>query len=73
MEGGSKLFGSTGAIVRQLNEPLHRILYVIKSRQIRPSAIVGNARAFTEADVERIVLALREIDAKREGSAPCNP
>jgi hypothetical protein len=66
-----KLIWTIGGIGRRLNEPLHRVDYAIKSRGIRPSAVIGNARVFTEDDVARIAAALRDIAAKREGGAPC--
>ena len=57
---------TVGEIARRLRKPVHRIEYVIRSRAIRPSSLAGNARVFSEADVERIASELRRIDADRE-------
>ena len=54
-----------GVIAQRLNEPLHRILYVIRSRDIRPSLRAGNARVFSDADLAYIASELRRIDEGR--------
>ena len=56
-----------GVIARRLNEPVHRIEYVIRSRNITPAATAGNARVFTEADVSLIASEIRRIEADRQG------
>lgn len=56
---------SVGQIAARLREPLHRVEYVIKSRAIQSRGRVGNARAFTETDVERIAAELRRMDADK--------
>lgn len=58
---------TVGEIARRLGEPLHRIEYVIRSRQIQPAARAGNARIFTDADVDHIRSELRRIDEERAG------
>ena len=55
-----------GQIVRKCNEPVHRIQYAIKSRNIQPVAKVGNARVFDETDVEQIIGALQEMNSRRD-------
>jgi hypothetical protein len=60
---------TVGEIARRIDEPLHRIEYVIRSRGIRPAAVAGNVRVFDEAAVERIAAALRGIERRREGGA----
>ena len=57
---------TVGQIARRLNEPLHRIEYVIRTRNIRPVSRAGNLRVFSEADVTYIASELRRIDADRE-------
>ena len=59
---------TVGEIARRLDEPFHRVVYVIRSRGIRPTALAGNARVFSEADVGRIASEVRRIDAEREGN-----
>ena len=53
---------TVGEIARRLNEPLHRIEYVIRSRSISAVGRAGVARVFTEADVSHIGSELRRID-----------
>ncbi len=60
---------TVGEIARRLGEPIHRIEYCIRSRRIRPSGVAGNARVFTDQDVERIAAELRHIDIERGSDA----
>jgi hypothetical protein len=57
---------SVGDIARQHGVSLHRVLYVIRSRDIRPAGMAGNARLFTPADAERIGSELRRIAEDKE-------
>lgn len=57
---------TVGEIARRLGVPLHRVEYVIRSRQISPTARAGNARLFTEADVRRIESELARISGDTE-------
>jgi hypothetical protein len=57
--------------VRRLNEPIHRAEYAIRTREIEPVALAGNARIFDEDSIERIADALRGIDARRKRGARC--
>lgn len=58
---------TVGEIARRLNEPIHRIEYVIRSRSIQPVSVAGNARVFAESDVQFIASEVRRMDADREG------
>ena len=58
---------TVGEIARRLGEPLHRVEYVIRARDIQPSGWAGNARVFTETDVDRIASELRRIDDEKGG------
>ena len=58
---------TVGEIARRLGEPLHRVEYEIRARNIRASGWAGNARVFTEADVDHIAGELRRIDAEKGG------
>ncbi len=55
-----------GEIARRHHVPLHRVLYVIRSRDIRPAGRAGNARVFTLADAEWIGSELRRIERDKE-------
>jgi len=59
---------SVGQIAQRLNVPIHRVVYVAKSRGIRPSAWAGHARVFTEADIDRIGQELEQIARRANGS-----
>ena len=69
MSTPSKHMVTSGEIGRRLNEPIHRIEYVLRTRDIPPRGIAGNCRVYEEADVERIAEILRTIDAKKDGGA----
>jgi hypothetical protein len=55
-----------GWIAESLGEPIHRVEYIIRSRQIQPDSVVGIIRVFGDEAVEQIASALREIDERRE-------
>lgn len=61
---------TVGEIARRLGEPIHKVEYIIRSRDIQPTGWAGNARLFTELDIERIGNELRRIAADREGERP---
>lgn len=56
---------TVGEIALRLGEPVWRIEYLIRSRNIRPVSRAGNARVFTEADVSFIASELRRINGER--------
>ena len=43
---------TVGSIADRLGVPVHRIRYVVESRGIEPTGRAGNARVFTDADLE---------------------
>jgi len=55
-----------GEIARRLGAPVHRVAYIIRTRQIEPESIAGNCRVFSEADVAYIASELRRINEERE-------
>lgn len=59
---------TVGEIARRLGQPLHRIEYVIRSRNIRPAGWAGHARVFRDADLTRIASELDRIDRERDAS-----
>lgn len=61
-------FPTIGTIAEQLCQPVHRIRYVLQTRRIQPSGRAGNARVFTDADIERVQVELARIDRAREGT-----
>jgi len=57
---------TVGEIAERLGQPVHRVRYVIETRHLRPSHWAGNARVFSESDLQYIASVLRRIDAERE-------
>lgn len=60
---------TVGEIARRLHAPVHRVEYVIRSRAIRPASRAGNARIFTDADMERIGYELHAIADQEKGGS----
>ena len=54
-----------GEIARRLGVTSHRVEYIIRARSIRPCGWAGNARVFSDEDVERIADELRRIENTR--------
>lgn len=54
-----------GKIARQLNEPVHRIEYILRSRGIRAESRAGNCRVFSATAVDRIASEIRRIDSEK--------
>ena len=62
----SQAAATVGEIARKLGKPLHRVEYVIRTRNIRPVIWAGHARIFADADVAFIASELRRIDQVRD-------
>ena len=56
---------TVGVIAQRVGEPIHRIEYVIRARNLQPVERAGNCRVFSEADVDFIAAELRRIDAEK--------
>ncbi len=55
-----------GVLAADLGEPLHRVLYVLRSRRhIRPAANAGRLRLYDRSAVELLRHELAMIDARR--------
>lgn len=54
-----------GEIARRLGVPSHRVEYLIRARGIRPCSWAGNARVFSDEDVDRIADELSRIQETR--------
>jgi hypothetical protein len=59
-------YPTVGEISRRLDEPIHRIDYVIRTRNIKPIGRAGNANIYAESDVSFIASELRRIDEERQ-------
>jgi DNA-binding transcriptional MerR regulator len=62
---------TVGVIARRLGVPIHRVEYLIRSRNLQPVSRAGNLRVFAESDVDRIASELRRMDADRKGAVQC--
>jgi len=61
---------TVGEIARRLRQPLHRVEYVIRTRNIPPTGWAGHARVFHDTDLMWIASELARIDQERgEGQA----
>ncbi len=58
---------TTGRIAAKLSVPVHRVTYVISSRDIKPSAYAGRLRLYDREAVSIIRHEIHAIDARREG------
>ena len=58
----SPVLPTIGEISRRIDQPHHRIAYVIKTRRIAPCGRAGHARVFDEEAVREIADACRRID-----------
>jgi hypothetical protein len=57
---------TTGALARELDEPIHRIQYAVRTRGIEPEAVAGNLRIFPPEAVEQIAEILHGIDSQQD-------
>ena len=63
----SVAYPTVGEIARRLEVPVHRVEYVVRTRQIDPIGMAGNARVFGAEDVRRIAGELSRIDEHERG------
>jgi hypothetical protein len=49
---------TVGEMARRLDQPVHRITYIVRSRNIQPASRAGALRVFTEADLAVVAEAL---------------
>ena len=62
---------TVGEIARRLHVPLHRVEYVLRSREVQPAGRAGNALVYSEADVAYVASELRRIEDKRRPEGVC--
>jgi hypothetical protein len=61
---------TVGVLAQKLNQPVHRIVYVLRTRQhIRPAAVAGRSRLYPELAVAQLRYELNCIDARGAGYA----
>lgn len=57
---------TVGVIAKRLKVKVHQVEYVLRTREIHPVSWAGNARVYSESDVERVQSELCRIAAERE-------
>lgn len=62
-------FNSLGEIAHHYGVPLHRIQYVVRSRNILPELTVGGRNLYSDADAELIATVISEVDEHRAALA----
>lgn len=61
-----------GVLAKRLKQPLHRVLYVLRTRKgIRPAARAGRLRLYDQAAIRALVAELAAID-RRQGRRGCS-
>lgn len=56
---------TVGEIARRLDTKVHRIEYIIRSRNIEATGWAGHARVFSESSLQQIAGELNRMDADR--------
>lgn len=59
---------TVGEIARRLSAPLHKVEYVLRSREVQPAGRAGNALVYSDADVAFVASELRRIEEERQSS-----
>jgi len=54
-----------GSIASELGESEHRVRYIIRTRDIRPTSRAGHIRVFSDSAVDLIRSEIARIDAAR--------
>ena len=64
---------TVGEIARRLNCPIHRIEYLVQSRNIQPTQRAGNLRVFSQETYAFIEAELKKSQrsAKKRGKTEC--
>lgn len=61
---------TVGELAKRLDVPIHRVEYLIRSRNLQPAQRAGNNRVFTESDLQYLAGIINRAaeDARRQGS-----
>ncbi len=59
---------TVGEIARRLQAPVHKIIYVIRSRNIAACGRAGIANVYSEADIAHIASELKRIESDKQGA-----
>lgn len=61
----SAQIASLGEIARRLDVPIHRVEYVVRTRNIEPTLIAGGRHFYSVASVQRIGSEINRIAEER--------
>jgi len=61
--------GTTGLLASELGVSIHQVLYIIKSREIKPAAYAGHIRLYDQEGIALIRHELNAIAARRVNMA----
>jgi len=65
-DGSVPRLRTSGVIAAELCEPLHRVLYVLRTRsQVKPAARAGRLRLYDREAVAQVRYVLNVIDARK--------
>ncbi len=56
---------TVGRIAERLAQPVHKVLYLLRARKVRPASWAGNCRVFTEADLDYVAAEISRIARDR--------
>lgn len=62
-------FITAGTMAERLGVPLHKIQYVLRSRNIKPVGKAGTLRVYSEAQVDEVAENLETINERKGGAA----
>lgn len=66
MDDLSTQIASLGEIATRIDQPIHRVSYVIRTRRITPLVVAGGRNFYSEAAVQRIASELARIDEEKQ-------
>lgn len=55
---------TVGEIANRIGCPIHRVEYLVRSRNIHSAQRAGNLRVFSESDLKRIAAEVQPVDAE---------
>jgi len=57
-------------LARRFQQPVHRITYIVKSREIMPCGVAGSTRLFGSAAIEAVELELERLRVRDSAMPP---
>lgn len=60
---------SVGDIARRIDQPMHRVAYIVRERRIEPLLACGGRYFYDEAEVQHVQQELNAIDSRKQAIA----